>query len=124
MSKKKKNSDKKNLKNPGSTKNLGLGNLKNLKGLKNVNKPVLVGAAVAAVAAGAYYLTKGSGVLGAAKKGAANADNGSSASPSNATNAATAPIDVALTNEVASATKHNPNNAGDFTDDGATGNAD
>ena len=35
-----------------------------------------------------------------------------------------APVDVALTNEVASYTEHNPNNAADFTDDGATGNAD
>ncbi|WP_375434155.1 hypothetical protein [uncultured Hymenobacter sp.] len=100
----------------GNNKLAGLTKLKLTKNQTNV----LVGAGVAAAAAGAYYLTKGkvdwSFLTG--KKGGAKA-SGSPTAPN-----AEAPVDVALNNEVAESTVHNPNNDGEFTDDGATGNAD
>ncbi|MDF7812299.1 hypothetical protein [Hymenobacter sp. YC55] len=104
-----------------SKKANGLGNLPNLKNLNLTKKQknALVGVGVAAVTAGAYYLTKGkvdwSFLTG---KGGAKA-SGSPTAPN-----AEAPVDVALNQEVAESTVHNPNNEGDFTDDGATGNAD
>jgi len=87
---------------------------------KKPNTAAIVGASLAAVAAGAYYsYSKGSWPFSGKKTGQQDkggyTGNGKSAADN---------VDVALTNEVAEATLHNPNNAGDFTDDGATGNAD
>ncbi|SNR64030.1 MULTISPECIES: hypothetical protein [Hymenobacter] len=85
---------------------------------KKSNTTALVGAALAAVAAGAYVsYTQGSWPFNAKK---ATPSPAGSSQPAGAA----ADVDVALTNEVASYTEHNPNNAADFTDDGATGNAD
>ena len=90
---------------------------------KNPNTATIVGASLAAVAAGAYSYysySKGSWPFGGKKASTKKTEgdkvgNGKSAADN---------VDVALTNEVAESTLHNPNNAGDFTDDGATGNAD
>lgn len=87
---------------------------------KKPNTTAIVSASLAAVAAGAAYYSYNKGTWPFAgkkipgKKIGANA-NGVSAADN---------VDVALTNEVAEATVHNPNNDGEFTDDGATGNAD
>lgn len=85
----------------------------------NPNTAAIVGASLAAVAAGAYYsYSKGSWPFGkkaTQKNKGGHTGNGKSAADN---------VDVALTNEVAESTLHNPNNASDFTDDGATGNAD
>ncbi|UPL47917.1 hypothetical protein [Hymenobacter sublimis] len=98
---------------------------------KKSNLTALIGASLAALAAGVYIsYTQGSWPFASQSTGEssdadASADSSSAdkqAAPKAA--GAAAAVDVALTNEVASYTEHNPNNAGDFTDDGATGNAD
>lgn len=85
---------------------------------KKPNTATIVGASLAAVAAGAYYsYSKGNWPFGGKKAGQKQGSGGHSGK------SAADNVDVALTNEVASYTEHNPNN-NDFTDDGATGNAD
>lgn len=106
-------------------KTAGINKLVNFDKLTKNQTTALVGAGVAAAAAGAYYLTKGkvdwSFLTG--KKGGAKASGSSKTGNPTAPNAE-APVDVALNQEVAESTVHNPNNEGEFTDDGATGNAD
>jgi hypothetical protein len=118
---KKKNKTKKTT----STGNNKLAGLTKLKLTKN-QTTALVGAGVAAAAAGAYYLTKGkvdwSFLTG--KQGGSKSSGGKKGSPTAPNAEAPAPVDVALNQEVADSTMHNPNNEGEFTDDGATGNAD
>ena len=92
---------------------------------KKPNTVAIVSASVAAIAAGAYYTySKGSWPFGGKKTGASSAGKKAGSAQPGAPKGAAADVDVALTNEVAESTLHNPNNAGDFTDDGATGNAD
>ncbi|GAB2793116.1 thioredoxin reductase [Hymenobacter luteus] len=103
---------------------------------KKSNLTALIGASLAGLAAAVYIShSQGSWPFASKQNEGEETDSDSpaagSASPKEATpNSAaaakgkSAPVDVALTNEVASYTEHNPNNAGDFTDDGATGNAD
>lgn len=113
---KKKNKTKKTT-GAGNNKLAGLTKLK----LTKNQTTALVGAGVAAAAAGAYYLTKGK----VDWSFLTNKKGGSKAGSPTAPNAeAPAPVDVALNQEVAESTVHNPNNEGEFTDDGATGNAD
>ncbi|GGG47512.1 hypothetical protein [Hymenobacter glacieicola] len=96
---------------------------------KKSNLTALIGASLAALAAGVYLsYTQGTWPFASQPTGeSADSDaSGAAADKQAAPQAAgaAANVDVALTNEVASYTEHNPNNAGDFTDDGATGNAD
>ncbi|UYZ63189.1 hypothetical protein [Hymenobacter weizhouensis] len=90
-----------------------------------------IGASVAVLAAGAVisYNRKSWPFSQSQQSNQTPEKSGSNAAPgadkgSAAPAGAAANVDVALTNEVASYTEHNPNNAADFTDDGATGNAD
>lgn len=88
---------------------------------KKPNTATIVGASLAAVAAGAYYsYSKGSWPFGSKKAGQKKGSGGHTGNGKSAADN----VDVALTNEVADSTMHNPNNAGDFVDEGATGNAD
>ncbi|MCB2377529.1 hypothetical protein LGH70_08045 [Hymenobacter sp. BT635] len=87
---------------------------------KKKSNATLIGASIAAVAAGAAYLSYSQGSWPFKGRGAGSTPGAKLSSSGQGT----AKVDVALTNEVASYTEHNPNNAGDFTDDGATGNAD
>ncbi|GAB3297196.1 hypothetical protein [Hymenobacter tenuis] len=85
-------------------------------------KLALIGAGVAAVATGIYLAaTKSKSNKAAAPDVKKTAAKGA---PTKTKKGAAADVDVALTNEVASYTEHNPKNAANFTDDGATGNAD
>ncbi|HEX8426607.1 hypothetical protein [Hymenobacter sp.] len=118
---KKKNKTKKTT----AVKPNGINKLISLNKLSKNQTTALVGAGVAAAAAGAYYLTKDKvdwSFLTGKKSGAKASGAGKSGNPT-APNTE-APVDVALNNEVAESTVHNPNNEGEFTDDGATGNAD
>ncbi|WP_139920439.1 hypothetical protein [Hymenobacter sp. DG01] len=101
---------------------------------KKSNLTALIGASLAGLAA-AVYISHSQGSWPFASKQSEGeetdsdskaADSSSQKDQQSASSAAGkgAPVDVALTNEVASYTEHNPNNAGEFTDDGATGNAD
>lgn len=112
-------------KNKPAKKTNGLNQLPSLdlKNLTKKQKNALVGVGVAAAAAGAYYLTKGK-IDWSFLNELTGKISGSQTSGSTASSGADAPVDVALTNDVAKSTQHNPNNASDFTDDGATGNAD
>lgn len=84
---------------------------------KKTTTTVLIGASLAA-AAGAYITySRGQWPFRSVPAGSA-ADMEKKRKP------VAPPVDVALTNEVAEATMHNPNNAADFVDEGATGNAD
>ncbi|RPD47639.1 hypothetical protein DNI29_09300 [Hymenobacter sediminis] len=103
---------------------------------KKSNLTALIGASLVGLAAAVYIShSQGSWPFASKQSEGEETDSDSSAADSSsqqdqqsATAAndkgAAADVDVALTNEVASYTEHNPNNAGDFTDDGATGNAD
>ncbi|SHL10951.1 hypothetical protein [Hymenobacter psychrotolerans] len=87
--------------------------------MKKKTTTALIGASLAA-AAGAYITyTRGQWPFRSVPAGSA-ADMEKKRKPANSP----APVDVALTNEVAEATMHNPSNAADFVDEGATGNAD
>ncbi|TGE27938.1 hypothetical protein [Hymenobacter metallicola] len=87
---------------------------------KKSNNTALIGGAIAAVAGAAAYLSYSQGSW-PFKGRSASSTPGAKLSNSGQ---GQADVDVALTNEVASYTEHNPNHAADFTDDGATGNAD
>ncbi|MBX0288858.1 hypothetical protein K3G63_00325 [Hymenobacter sp. HSC-4F20] len=97
---------------------------------KKSNLTALIGASLAGLAAAVYISHSQGSWPFASKQGGeeeANTDSQPQGDQQSSAGAATgqgADVDVALTNEVASYTEHNPNNAGDFTDDGATGNAD
>lgn len=94
---------------------------------KKSNLTALIGASLAGLAAAVYIShSQGSWPFASKQGEEGDSDTSSQKDQQNASSAAGkgADVDVALTNEVASYTEHNPNNAGDFTDDGATGNAD
>lgn len=103
---------------------------------KKSNLTALIGASLAGLAAAVYIShSQGSWPFASKQSEGEEADPDSPAADASApkesdsksassTEGKGAEVDVALTNEVASYTEHNPNNAGDFTDDGATGNAD
>ncbi|MBD2716506.1 hypothetical protein KBK19_15800 [Microvirga sp. STR05] len=84
---------------------------------KKATARVIIGASLAAVAGAYFSYTRGQWPF-------KSVPACSAADIERKRKAATASVDVALTNEVASHTQHNPNNAASFTDDGATGNAD
>ena len=89
------------------------------------NSAVLVGATVAAGVAGVYYLTKNGWPFSNLRKMGSPAPAPTTAGAAKPGGpSSSAPVDVALTNEVAGYAAPNPHNAADFTDDGATGNAD
>ncbi|UOQ71818.1 hypothetical protein [Hymenobacter cellulosilyticus] len=89
---------------------------------KKSNRAVLIGTSIAAVAGAAAYLSYSQGSW--PFKGRSASLGSTPGAPISNSGQGEPQVDVALTNEVASYTEHNPNNAGDFTDDGATGNAD
>ncbi|UOQ52568.1 hypothetical protein [Hymenobacter cellulosivorans] len=89
---------------------------------KKSNNAVLIGTSIAAVAGAAAYLSYSQGSW--PFKGRAAGSGSTPGGKISNSGKGQANVDVALTNEVASYTEHNPNNATDFTDDGATGNAD
>lgn len=101
---------------------------------KKSNLTALIGASLAGLAAAVYIShSQGSWPFAGKQSEGEETDSDSpaaDASPQKDQQSASsakgkkAKVDVALTNEVASYTEHNPNNAADFTDDGATGNAD
>ena len=108
---------------PKKPKSKGLTTKGLLTNTPRVNKGVLIGASVAALASGAIFaLTRSGRLFG--NKGGSSQSTGDASASSGASAGSADQSDASLKEEVASNITSNPSTEDNFTDEGATGNND